>query len=393
MDSTTNRRRVLAALGAGVALSGCLGSDPPVADDDAGADDASEPTDTSDSTAGEYSGPFELPVPEDELRRGASKDAIPAITAPVFAADWSGFDEVDATLDDGDEVVGVELGGVARAYPLAVLNWHEIVNDDFDGRPVVVTYCPLCGSAVVADRLAGGEPTYFGVSGLLWMSDLVMYDDRTNSLWSQVLATAIRGELTGETLSLLPSTISTWGEWRTAHPETEVLVPPPVSGTIRGRQTRRYDVNPYASYQQSSAIGIGFNDAADDRLHPKTSVVGVAADGVARAYPLDAVERAGVVNDTVGGLPVVVAASAEGTLVAYVRRVDGDSVEFERDGPVLVAAGSRWTLLTGRALDGPHEGSVLTRANDRSPMFWFAWADFNPETEIYGVKSATGEEE
>ncbi|RDZ55536.1 hypothetical protein DEQ92_00600 [Haloferax sp. Atlit-6N] len=393
MDSTTNRRRVLAALGAGVALSGCLGSDPPVADDDAGTDGASEPADTSDSTAGEYSGPFELPVPEDELRRGASKDAIPAITAPVFAADWSGFDEVDATLDDGDEVVGVELDGVARAYPLAVLNWHEIVNDDFDGRPVVVTYCPLCGSAVVADRLAGGEPTYFGVSGLLWMSDLVMYDDRTNSLWSQVLATAIRGELTGETLSLLPSTISTWGEWRAAHPETEVLVPPPVSGTIRGRQTRRYDVNPYASYQQSSAIGIGFNDAADDRLHPKTSVVGVAADGVARAYPLDAVERAGVVNDTVGGLPVVVAASAEGTLVAYVRRVDGDSVEFERDGPVLVAAGSRWTLLTGRALDGPHEGSVLTRANDRSPMFWFAWADFNPETEIYGVKSATGEEE
>ncbi|WP_058827843.1 DUF3179 domain-containing protein [Haloferax sp. Q22] len=393
MASTTNRRRFL-ALGVGAALAGCLGSDPPVADDDAaGVDDASESAEPTDSTAGEYSGPFELPVPEDELRRGASKDAIPAITAPVFGDDWTVFDEVDATLADGDEVVGVELDGVARAYPLAILNWHEIVNDDFDGRPVVVTYCPLCGSAVVADRLAGGEPTYFGVSGLLWMSDLVMYDDRTNSLWSQVLATAIRGELTGETLSLLPSTISTWGEWRAAHPETEVLVPPPVSGTIRGRQTRRYDVNPYTSYQQSSAIGIGFNDAADDRLHPKTSVVGVAADGVARAYPLDAVESAGVVNDTVGDLPVVVAASAEGSLVAYVRRVDGETVEFGRDGSALVAAGSRWDLLTGRALDGPHEGAVLTRANDRSPMFWFAWADFNPETEIYGAENAAGEQE
>nr|WP_277813251.1 DUF3179 domain-containing protein [Haloferax sp. ATB1] len=372
---------------------GCLGSDPPVADDDTGADDASESAEPTESTAGEDSGPFELPVPEDELRRGAPRDAIPAITAPVFADDWTGFEAVDATLDDGDEVVGVELDGVARAYPLAVLNWHEIVNDDFDGRPVVVTYCPLCGSAVVADRLAGGEPTYFGVSGLLWMSDLVMYDDRTNSLWSQVLATAIRGELTGETLSLLPSTISTWGEWRAAHPETEVLVPPPVSGTIRGQQTRRYDVNPYTSYQQSSDIGIGFNDAADDRLHPKTSVVGVAVDGVARAYPLDAVERAGVVNDIVGDLPVVVAASAEGSLVAYVRRVDGETVEFDRDGSALVAAGSRWNLLTGRALDGPHESAVLTRANDRSPMFWFAWADFNPETEIYGGGNATGEQE
>ena len=390
MASTTNRRRFL-ALGVGAAIAGCLGSEPPVADDDAArADDAPEsaesaaPADSTDAAAGDYSGPFELPVPEGELRRGAPRDAIPAITAPAFADDWTGFDEVDATLDDGDEVVGVELDGVARAYPLAVLNWHEIVNDEFDGRPAVVTYCPLCGSAVVADGVAGGEPTYFGVSGLLWMSDLVMYDDRTNSLWSQVLATAIRGELTGETLSLLPSTISTWGEWRAAHPETEVLVPPPVSGTIRGRQTRRYDVNPYTSYQQSSDIGIGFNDAADDRLHPKASVVDVAADGVARAYPLDAVERADVVNDTVGDLPVVVAASAEGSLVAYVRRVDGETVEFDRDGSALVAAGSRWDLLTGRALDGPHEGAVLTRANDRSPMFWFAWADFNPETEIHG---------
>ncbi|WP_367995943.1 DUF3179 domain-containing protein [Haloferax volcanii] len=391
MASTTNRRRFL-ALGVGAAIAGCLGSEPPVADDDAArADDAPEsaesaaPADSTDAAAGDYSGPFELPVPEGELRRGAPRDAIPAITAPVFADDWTGFDEVDATLDDGDEVVGVGLDGVARAYPLAVLNWHEIVNDEFDGRPAVVTYCPLCGSAVVADGVAGGEPTYFGVSGLLWMSDLVMYDDRTNSLWSQVLATAIRGELTGETLSLLPSTISTWGEWRAAHPETEVLVPPPVSGTIRGQQTRRYDLNPYTSYQQSSDIGIGFNDAADDRLHPKASVVGVAADGVARAYPLDAVESAGVVNDTVGDLSVVVAASAGGSLVAYVRRVDGETVEFDRDGSVLVAAGSRWDLLTGRALDGPHEGAVLTRANDRSPMFWFAWADFNPETEIHGA--------
>ncbi|ELZ74483.1 hypothetical protein C456_08948 [Haloferax volcanii DSM 14919] len=327
MASTTNRRRFL-ALGVGAAIAGCLGSEPPVADDDAArADDAPEsaesaaPADSTDAAAGDYSGPFELPVPEGELRRGAPRDAIPAITAPVFADDWTGFDEVDATLDDGDEVVGVELDGVARAYPLAVLNWHEIVNDEFDGRPAVVTYCPLCGSAVVADGVAGGEPTYFGVSGLLWMSDLVMYDDRTNSLWSQVLATAIRGELTGETLSLLPSTISTWGEWRAAHPETEVLVPPPVSGTIRGRQTRRYDVNPYTCLLYTSEMCI---------------------------------------------------------------RDSGETVEFDRDGSVLVAAGSRWDLLTGRALDGPHEGAVLTRANDRSPMFWFAWADFNPETEIYG---------
>ncbi|WP_416839796.1 DUF3179 domain-containing (seleno)protein [Haloferax sp. DFSO52] len=379
-----NRRRFLAGLGVTSAVAGCLGSDPPVAGDanSSGLDGtASESADESETTGG---GAFDLPIPEEELRRGAPKDAIPAITAPVFSDDWSGFDEVNVELDDSFEVVGVELDGIARAYPLAILNWHEIVNDTFDGRPVVVTYCPLCGSAVVADRLVRGEPTYFGVSGLLWMSDLVMYDDRTNSLWSQVLATAIRGELTGDTLSLLPATISTWGEWKASHPDTEALVPPPVSGTIRGRQTRQYAVNPYTSYQQSRSIGIGFNDEVDERMHPKTSVIGITADGVARAYPYDTVSNAGVVNDDVGTLPVVVAATTDGTLVAYERRVDGSVVEFERGDGVLVAAGSRWDIVTGRALDGPHEGTVLIRANDRSPMFWFAWADFNPETEIYG---------
>ncbi|ELZ84997.1 hypothetical protein C453_10465 [Haloferax elongans ATCC BAA-1513] len=380
-----DRRRFLVALGGVSALSGCLEGGPPTADgntrgdtDDAGGSTAGGTTTPSRASA------FDLPIPKDELRRGAPKDAIPAITAPVFSDDWTGFDEVNVTLEDSFEVVGVEIDGIARAYPLAILNWHEIVNDTFDGRPVVVTYCPLCGSAVTADRLVQGEPTYFGVSGFLWMSDLVMYDDRTESLWSQVLATAIRGELTGDTLSLIPSTISTWGEWKASHPETEVLVPPPVSGTIKGRQTRRYGVNPYRGYQQSGAIGIGFNEEVDERLHPKTSVIGITSGGVARAYTLSTVNDEGVVNDEVGGLPVVVASSKDGTLVAYVRRVDGEVVEFERDGGDLEAAGSKWDLVTGRALDGPHEGTTLTRANDRSPMFWFAWADFNPETEIYG---------
>ncbi|MFC7203474.1 DUF3179 domain-containing protein [Haloferax namakaokahaiae] len=374
-----NRRRVLAACGCVVGLAGCLGSDPPVAGERTAKDG-----DSTDGDSVARAGAFDLPIPEDELRRGAPKDAIPAITSPSFSTDWSGFDEVPVELEDSFEVVGVELDGISRAYPLAVLNWHEIVNDTFDGRPVVVTYCPLCGSAVVAERVVAGDTVYFGVSGLLWMSDLVMYDDRTNSLWSQVLATAIRGERTGDRLSLLPATISTWGEWKASHPETEVLVPPPVSGTIRGRQTRRYEVNPYTSYQQSSSIGIGYNEEVDERLHPKTSVVGITAGGVARAYPLDTVSSEGVVNDRVGDVPVVVAASADGSLVAYVRRVDGEAIEFERDGSRLVGGGSRWDLLTGRSLDGPHEGTTLSRANDRSPMFWFAWADFNPETEIYG---------
>ncbi|SEO86404.1 Protein of unknown function [Halogranum amylolyticum] len=320
-----------------------------------------------------------LPVPRSEFRRGAAKDAIPAITAPVFAADWS---SVDGVLDDDELVIGVEVGDGTRAYPLAVLNWHEVVNDDFGG-PLLVTYCPLCGGGVVADRTVDGQVYTFGVSGLLWQSDLVMYDVESESLWSQLLATAIHGPSTETELTLRPSTVTTWGEWRREHPKTQVLLPPPKSETIKGWQSRDYDHDPYPGYDGSERVGVGFNQAVDDRLHPKTTVVGVTADGVARAYPLDAVEDAGVVNDTVGDLPIVVATTNAGSLVAYVRRVGGKTLNFERDGDVLVGDGSRWNLVTGTAVDGPHRGTRLAHANDRSPSFWFAWADFHPETDLF----------
>jgi hypothetical protein len=387
------RRRFLAALGVGGALgvAGCLGGDGDgtARDGESGGGDGLAPTAGFDRTTTDGRvdpvgfGNVSLPVPEDELDRGAPKDAIPAVVDPVFAADWR---DVDATLGDAAQVIGVELDGVARAYPLSVLNWHEIVNDEFD-RPVLVTYCPLCGSGVVAERVVAGRTRTFAVSGYLWQSDLVMYDRESESLWSQLLATAIRGPLTGTSLELLPSTVTSWGSWRESHPETTVLVPPPVSNTVRGRQTRDYDRDPYFGYESSRRVGIGFNDDVDDRLHPKTRVVGVAYGGVARAYPFPAVSEAGPVNDDVGGLPVVVTVAVDGTMVAYVRRAGSETLTFAAtdDEDVLAADGSRWDVHTGRALDGPHEGTALARANDRSPMFWFAWADFFPETEVYGA--------
>lgn len=375
-----NRRRFVAALGttASVGVAGCLGT----------SGGASAPTDGFETTDADGDvnpvafGNVSLPVSEDELNRGARQDGIPAIVDPEFGSDWS---DVDATLDDVEPVVGVELDGEARAYPLAVLNWHEIVNDAFD-RPILVTYCPLCGSAVVAERVVAGDTRTFGVSGYLWHSDLVMYDRESDSLWSQVLATAIRGPLTGTELDLLPATTTSWGEWRASHPDTSVLLPPPLSDTVTGRVTRDYDRDPYRGYDASSRIGIGYNDDVDDRLHPKTRVLGVAHGGEAVAYPLSAVSETPLVTDDVGGLPVVVAATTGGTLVAYDRRVDGSALSFDRESgtDVLAAGGSRWNLLTGRATDGPHAGTTLTRANDRSPMFWFAWAEFFPDTAIYG---------
>lgn len=404
-----NRRTFLtvAAVGALGGLAGCSSNQSGVggntdgvttSDGGTGGAGTQSGTETATRTASELGSVagVPLPVPENQLSRGAPKDAIPAVTEPVFADDWSGLkisytsytgDSVmEPRLTDDDRVIGIERNGESRAYPLRILNWHEVVNDNWDG-PLLVTYCPLCGSGVTAERTVRGEETTFGVSGLLWNSDLVMYDELTESLWSQIAGRAIRGPEVGTTLNFVPSTLTTWKAWRDEHPDTTVLLPPPESSTVNGPdEIRDYRQNPYGGYDSSEQIGIGRNDFSDDSgLHPKAQVIGVSADGVHKAYPFEAVEKAGVVNDTVGDLPVVVTAGPDGfSLHAFVRRVDGSTLTFERASDThLRADGSRFAITTGNAVDGPHEGTQLETANDRSQMFWFAWKDFHPDTEIY----------
>lgn len=341
---------------------------------------------------------YSLPVPREELEYGANWDAIPGIVEPRFASDW---DDLEAAvrpydvgfhtrprLHDTDLVIGLVREGEARAYPLSILRWHEVINDDFGG-PILVTFCPLCGSGVVASRRVRGKPTIFGVSGLLWRSDLVMYDRRTESLWSQLIATAIRGPETGTELGFLPSSLTTWGEWHDAHPDTQILLPPPISDTVVGRTTRAYNRNPYALvYDSSRQIGIGQETFSDDRLHPKEVVLGVRHDGVSRAYPLSVIKRRGVVNDEVAGLPVVLAVGPRDTVFGFVRRIEEQILRFTMgDEMHLLAGGSRWRVSTGLAVDGPFKGARLRQANDRTPMFWFAWLDFYPETDVFGQES------
>ncbi len=340
-----------------------------------------------------------LPVPWEAMRHPLPRDAIPAIVEPAFAADWSGLDPAVVGRDGlgaGAAVVGVERDGEARAYPLAVLDRHEVVNDSLGG-PLLVTYCPLCGSAIAAERRVGGWPTRFGVSGSLWRSDLVLYDEATGSLWSQLLATAIRGPRTGDQLRLVPSRLTSWGAWRDAHPDTTVLLPPPHSGTIDGSRPYEYDDKyPYADERQ--LVGFdgsgGSGGSGPGVLGRSTLVVGIVSDGVTRAYPHFVVHEAGgLVEDRVGDLPVAVATTPGGGLAAYDRHVDGTTLHFAAvdgpDGEALRAGGSRWSRESGRATGGPHAGQRLRRANEIAPLFWHAWRAFHPETEAYGV---TGDE-
>ncbi len=373
------RRRGLFGVAAGLlgSLAGCVAGY-----DGTRGEEEAEPPDPSPGTVRNV----ELPVPSSEMRQPLAKDSIPAIVDPVFADDWRGLDpdgDLEPSLPDDAAVIGVERDGGSRAYPLRVLDWHEIVNDTFAG-PLAVTYCPLCGSGVVVERAVAGDPTVFGVSGRLWRDDLVMYDRATGSLWSQILATAIRGPRTGDRLAVVPSTLTTWGEWRAERPGTAVLLPPPRSDTVRGRD-RTYDYfDPKYGYGDETQL-IGW-DGTEDRLAGRTMVVGVSADGAVTAYPFPVVEGDGVVEDRVGGRPVVVATAPDGTLVAYDRRAEGRTLSFAAaDGESLRAGGSRWKRTTGEAVDGPFEGTRLERANERPPMFLKGWLAFYPETEVYGA--------
>ena len=375
------RRRLLALAGAAVGgLSGCLAAAPAEREHEAESQASEAEPQSSETVSG-----VELPVSGATLDRRLPRDAIAAIDDPAFAADWSGLDPEgveDPSLPGGAAVVGIERDGEARAYPMRILDRHEIVNDSL-GNPIAVTYCPRCGSSVVFDRRVDGETTVFGVSGLLWREHLVMYDDSTESRWSQLLATAIQGPKTGTRLDILPSSLTTWGEWQRSHPETSVLLPPPQSGTVTdsgGYGTYFEQRYPYQAEDQL----VGF-DSDDGELRQWTLVVGIEHDGIARAYPFFEVAERGVVNDSVGSLPVVVSVAPGGTLVAYDRRVGGRRREFAADGErYLQAGGSRFERTTGRAVDGPHEGTRLARANKRPQMFWRGWSNTVQQTDVYG---------
>jgi hypothetical protein len=171
---------------------------------------------------------------------GVSRDAIPAIDNPRFVHHSDG----DLDLGEEEPVLSLRVGGEARAYPLRILIWHEIVNDTLGGKKIAVTFCPLCNSAIIFDRSAGGKVLDFGTTGRLRNSDLLMYDRQTESWWQQVTGTALIGSLTGTKLKVIPSRLEAWKAFKKRNPEGAVLVP-------SNPNARPYGRNPYAEYDGS----------------------------------------------------------------------------------------------------------------------------------------------
>ncbi|MDX1613634.1 MAG: DUF3179 domain-containing (seleno)protein [Candidatus Promineifilaceae bacterium] len=331
-------------------------------------------------------------VSYDEIQPVLPRDAIRSLDEPTFetpeeAADW---------LGDEDPVIAFELNGQARAYPLRILTAHEIVNDQFGDVPVVITYCPLCNSAIVFDARVDGQTLEFGTTGMLRNSDLVMYDRTTESLWQQFTGQAIVGDLTGEQLTFLPSSIVSFADFRSAFPDGQVL----------SRDTGfRFDyaARAYAGYDDLDNIPTLFSGDVDPRLPAMERVVSVLIDEVAMAYPLSVVAEEGVIHDTVAGQALVVFYTSGtrsnffnpvsnewddvGATAVFEPELNGQSLTFVKEGKQIVdeQTGTVWNIL-GQGVDGPLAGETLTEiihGND----FWFSWAAFYPDTNIYDPKT------
>ena len=328
-----------------------------------------------------------------ELRRGLGasdpRDVIPPLDDPKLET----VAEASEWLEDREPVALAEAGGEARAYPLRILTWHEVVNDELGGLAVAVTYCPLCNSAVGFEREVDGQVLRFGVSGLLRNSDLVMWDRQTESLWQQLSGEGIVGELAGTQLEFVSVTIVSWETFREQFPE----------GTVLSRDTghgRSYGTNPYAFYDSASRPFL-FSGDVDDRYPAMERVLAVVAGETNKAYPFSVISEERVVNDEVAGEAIVVfwgdedTASAladsqipdgraVGTGAAYSRTVDGQVLTFRPDGEGGFEddeTGTTWDLL-GNGVDGPLSGERLERVIADTPL-WFAWAAFNEGSAVY----------
>jgi hypothetical protein len=311
------------------------------------------------------------------VRQVIPRDAIPSVDDPAFGPSYSG--------DSDDDVVVLDTSDQARAYPVRYLNYHEIVNDVVDGDPVAVTWCPLCGSAVVYDRRVNGQTLEFGVSGKLADDDLVMYDRQTGSEWKQSLGECIGGDLQGTSLSVLPASLVSWREFREAYPDGVVLQAPggESEAASDGDQPASidYDESPYDEYVDGEGFGLaahrdtgGQREWDRDDFGPKTVVLGVEQGGDAVGYPLPEVrESGGVVTDYVGDQPVVVFATAEG-IHAY----EDPGHAFELADGDVVGDGTTWNVATGTSADGRR----LERAPSRR-LFAFAWQDDHGEDAFY----------
>lgn len=322
---------------------------------------------------------------------GVPRDGIPPIDHPQYvsiqdAAEW---------LGDEEPVISVVRNGQARAYPLQIMVWHEIVNDSLGGEPTLVTFCPLCNTAIAFDRRLEPNGTVydFGTTGNLRLSDLVMWDRQTESWWQQLTGEAIVGTLAGRVLTSFPAQILGWRAYTEAFPDGSVL-------SRETGQERSYGQNPYVGYDDVDSSPFLYDGPSDDRMLPMERVVGITIGGASAAFRLQSPEGPRAISSQIGGSDIVIlhvpgARSAldqasitdsrdVGQVGVFVPRVERQPLTLMESGAdqfVDEQTGSTWTV-TGACVGGPLAGEQLTLVS-HVVVFWFAWAAAYPDTQVH----------
>ncbi len=269
--------------------------------------------------------------PSEIKKGGPGRDGIPALNYPQFLkADKANF------LNDSDLIIGLTVENEAKAYPIGILNWHEIVNDSLNNQQIVITYCPLCGSGIVFSSLVNGKTLTFGVSGLLYNSDVLLYDKETESLWSQMMSKSINGKQSGRKLEIIPSDLTTWAQWKIKHPNSMVL----------SNQTgfkRDYTRDPYQGYTNTEKTYFPVS-ATSDKVPGKERVLGVQVKNGFKAYPYSELAKSnGSTTDEFKGVKI--------------------EIQYDKESQTAI-------------LSSPKNITSVS-------SFWFAWYAFHPYTKIY----------
>ncbi|MHC5060619.1 MAG: DUF3179 domain-containing protein [Planctomycetota bacterium] len=319
---------------------------------------------------------------------GGGKDDIPAIDRPHFV----NIRNAKTWLKPNEPIISIVVKRIAKAYPLQILIWHEIVNDNIRGTPIAVTFSPLCYSAIVFNRRVTARESTFGVSGMLRNSGMVMYDRQTQTLWQQFTGQAIVGDKVPKILTQIPSQIISFAQFTEAYP----------NGTVLSRRTgyrRRYGQNPYTGYDDIDNKPFMYQGKTDPRLKPMEKLVGVTIAGQSKAYPYAITSQKRVINDEIAGRAVVVfhdtgtVSALDEPIIAQSRQVGSTGVfsrsiypgflSFTYDGTKFIDTKTKSTwLINGRAIAGPLKGKRLTPLL-HGDYFAFAYLAFKPNTKIY----------
>ncbi len=273
-------------------------------------------------------------IPVNEIMSGGPpRDGIPSIDKPTF------IEAGKAGYAGDSRVLGVVVDGIAKAYPIAIMNYHEIVNDKFNKTPVVITYCPLCGSGVAYLAGIDGKSRTFGVSGLLFNSDVLLYDRQSESLWSQLMSEAVTGPMKGTKLEIIPTSNTSWEDWKDRYPNTLTL------STETGFN-RNYSRTPYTGYDDSEQLYFPVSYRNYD-YHQKEMIIGIEVDGKFKAYPYEELKK-------LSSFPLTDKFSGKTLKIYFEKEYQSARIADENDEELPYMA-----------------------------TFWFAWYAFHPDTKVF----------